>query len=489
MTQPSQGPIDDAGSPASPAPSAHTGEQAQMQSAQSAPRADESSAKPDSQPSGLQPSDPKLSGSQPSASQRPASQQASGSYQAIVGPFTYRDLAVFGSTLLLFIASLLPMFGGRVNLWGVNNLFFLGLGILLPITVSAMFVARRLQPTTIIRVGSLSIDQFASVVASFAFALYFLTTAVSFGGSALLGLIGALGLFASTVLGPHIPYLSVDFKDRVEVPAHVVAREAVVPTRKPAVPKAPKPAKEQAAKAQTAKSGGWRGALSGALGGTGAGAAGAGAGAAGAGAGAGASAAGAGAVGTGAGAAGAGAGAGASAAGVGAVGTGAGAAAAPEAATVGAASGPAGRPDADATQASAVVPSAGVASGGASASSAAPSAGSVGSSPADALPPTTASPVVPSGGQSSTREPQTRIGATVDPSSRVDEDHGPHYEAFWFAVAQPRTAVDEHSGAPVFTIEPGGWVLALEDRGHEFLVQHSDGRVGVLRDLSHIERG
>ena len=61
--------------------------------------------------------------------------------------------------------------------------------------------------------------------------------------------------------------------------------------------------------------------------------------------------------------------------------------------------------------------------------------------------------------------------------------------AFWFAVAQPRTAVDEHTGAPVFTIEPGGWVLALEDRGHEFLVQHSDGRVGILRDLSHIERG
>ncbi|MCU1511313.1 MAG: hypothetical protein JWO34_1153, partial [Arthrobacter sp.] len=60
---------------------------------------------------------------------------------------------------------------------------------------------------------------------------------------------------------------------------------------------------------------------------------------------------------------------------------------------------------------------------------------------------------------------------------------------FWFAVAQPRTAVDEHTGAPAFVIEPGGWVLALEDRGGEFLVQHTDGRVGVLRDLSNIERG
>jgi len=45
------------------------------------------------------------------------------------------------------------------------------------------------------------------------------------------------------------------------------------------------------------------------------------------------------------------------------------------------------------------------------------------------------------------------------------------------------------TGAPAFVIEPGGWVLALEDRGHEFLVQHTDGRVGVLRDLSNIERG
>ena len=93
-----------------------------------------------------------------------------------------------------------------------------------------------------------------------------------------------------------------------------------------------------------------------------------------------------------------------------------------------------------------------------------------------------------------TVNPQVRqqepIGATVDPASRPEErDAQPAYEAFWFAVAQPRTAMDEHSGAAAFVIEPGGWVLALEDRGHEFLVQHTDGRVGVLRDLSNIERG
>ena len=90
--------------------------------------------------------------------------------------------------------------------------------------------------------------------------------------------------------------------------------------------------------------------------------------------------------------------------------------------------------------------------------------------------------------------PQVRreepIGATVDPASRPEEsDEQPVHEAFWFAVAQHRTAVDPQTGAPAFVIEPGGWVLALEDRGHEFLVQHTDGRVGVLRDLSNIERG
>jgi hypothetical protein len=100
---------------------------------------------------------------------------------------------------------------------------------------------------------------------------------------------------------------------------------------------------------------------------------------------------------------------------------------------------------------------------------------------ADSTAPTTVNPTVRS---------QAPIGATVDPANRpAEEEARPVHEAFWFAVAQPRTAVDEHTGAPVFVIEPGGWVLALEDRGHEFLVQHTDGRVGLLRDLSNIERG
>jgi hypothetical protein len=158
----------------------------------------------------------------------------------VLGPFTIRDLAVFAATLILFIASLLPIFGGRYNLWNLNNLFFLGLGIVLPLVVSALFAARRLAPGTKIRIGSLSIDQFASVVASFAVAFFFLSIAVAYVPSLLVGLIGALVLFAATVLGRFLPYVSPDFQGRAEVPAHVVAREAAVPVHKPRAPKKPK---------------------------------------------------------------------------------------------------------------------------------------------------------------------------------------------------------------------------------------------------------
>jgi hypothetical protein len=106
---------------------------------------------------------------------------------------------------------------------------------------------------------------------------------------------------------------------------------------------------------------------------------------------------------------------------------------------------------------------------------------------ASATPATAVHPRVDVQQQVRSQEP---IGATVDPASRPEEsEHEQVHEAFWFAVAQHRTAVDERTGAPLFGIEPGGWVLALEDRGDEFLVQHTDGRVGVLRDLSNIERG
>ncbi|GAA5193479.1 hypothetical protein GCM10023346_18500 [Arthrobacter gyeryongensis] len=352
-------------------------------------------------------------------------------YQAVLGPFTIRDLTVFGSTLLMFVGSLLPMFGGRYNLWNLDNLFFLALGIILPLVVTALFVARRLQPGNIVRIGSLSTDQFASVVASFALTLFFLSAAGAFTVFVLVGLIGSLGLLAATVLAPHLPLLRDDFQDRAEQPAHVVARESAVPTRKPAVPK---PAKPKPAPASPAP-----------------------------------------------------------------VETPAAPVAAPEAAA----------PEAAATEAAAVaaaVPAAVVPAESAEAPVADRARDAHANTPTPEEPKhlptaTMATPIVggPNMGvgaatqhigtvdQPRKHEP---IGATVDPATRKDEsEHDSGYEAFWFAVAHPRVVVDEHTGMPAFTIEPGAWVLALEDRGEEFLVQDTDGSVGVLRDLSHIERG
>lgn len=425
------------------------------------------------------------------------------SNQTVLGPFTVRDLAVFAGTLILFVASLLPLFGARYNLWNLNNLFFLGLGIILPLIASALFAARRLAPATRIRVGSLSIDQFASVVASFAVAFFFLSVAGAFVTSLLVGLIGSLVLFAATVLGRFLPYLSGDFRDRPEVPAHVVAREAAVPVRKPRAPKAPKPGS-----GPSQSKGGFKGA--GVFGGAGAGSSAvqpgsagpspepvrsaqppataavpvASAGVSNAGAASGAA--------PGAGISGAGAsstgtaGAAAAAAAVAPVAAGAGAGSAGTAASAPVSTAPEvsdRTPDLDAgppTQAADVVRPA---------SAPAAEETQLGDVPAASAPQAAWEPPAATAVHQQVRAEQP-IGATVDPAARHDElDGQPIHEAFWFAVAQHRTAFDPRTGAPAFVIEPGGWVLALEDRGHEFLVQHTDGRLGVLRDLSNIERG
>ena len=439
--------------------------------------------------------------------------------EAVLGPFTIRDLTVFGSTLLLFIASLIPMFAFAYNLWNLGSLFFLGLGIVLPLIVTALFVARRLSPSTKIRIGSLSIDQFASVVASFTLAFFFLAAAGAFVPSMLIALLGALGLFAATVLGRWIPFFAGDFLGREDAPAHVVAREAVVPVRKPRAPKAPKQPKQPKESKLTKDA-------------AGAGAAGAGASLAAA-SGPVASRP----VASGEAASGAAAGwakrpatgsqaatpAATTPAGTpaGASSVGAASAAAPSAAA----------PGAPETQISGVVPAAGAAAPASTGSSTAstqapapesapsaadktrtagvPAAAAAGAAAAGAAAQTAPAaeqtqaagvPAATGGSAPTTVNPQVRpqeqarpqepIGATVDPASRpAEDDVHPVHEAFWFAVAQPRTAVDVRTGAPAFVIEPGGWVLALEDRGNEFLVQHTDGRLGLLRDLSNIERG
>ncbi|MDQ0866748.1 hypothetical protein [Arthrobacter globiformis] len=461
--------------------------------------------------------------------------------EAVAGPFTVRDLTVFAATLVLFVASLIPMFAVRYNLWNLGSLFFLGLGVVLPLIVAALFAARRLAPDTKVRIGSLSVDQFGSVVASFAVGFFFLSVAGAYTPSLLVALIGSLVLLAATVLARYIPFFAGDFLDRAEVPAHIMARDSAVPVRKPKAPKEPKPAAAAPGAASTRATASHGATAVGQPGGgaTQTGTSGAsGAGTFGA---------------AGAGAAAAGAGAAPATGGWPAANAASSAAASPEtgqAAVVpspqpgGAAAQTGTLPSTKAADAgaqpatsgakqtqvdeAAAAPEAGAGAAGAKAPAAeapavgvpaaeapalgVPETGAAGEAPAaeapvaedksnaaarqaaeeaaraaSATPATAVHPRVDMPEQTRSQEP---IGATVDPASRPEESEQEQvHEAFWFAVAQHRTAVDERTGAPLFGIEPGGWVLALEDRGDEFLVQHTDGRVGVLRDLSNIERG
>jgi hypothetical protein len=391
-------------------------------------------------------------------------------------------------------------------------------------------VARRLAPDTKVRIGSLSVDQFGSVVASFAVGFFFLSVAGAYTPSLLVALIGALVLLAATVLARYIPFFAGDFLDRAEVPAHVMARDSAVPVRKPRAPKEPKPAAAKPGNSSPASPFGAAPAGSEARGPVSSGHVSHGATAVGQ-PGQGAAQTGTGAVIPGATAPIAGAAGAAPAAGAWpAANAASSAAASPEtgpaavvpsgnardgAAHAGAAetsaapsvnagaAAPQDVPEAEQTQPDGTPVSAasGAPAGaqGPAAEGAAPAAASAGA-PADAsareaeaaraasaTPATAVHPRVDVPEQARSQEP---IGATVDPASRPEESEQEQvHEAFWFAVAQHRTAVDERTGAPLFGIEPGGWVLALEDRGDEFLVQHTDGRVGVLRDLSNIERG
>ena len=155
--------------------------------------------------------------------------------ESVLGPFTTRDLTLFGGVLITFVASLLPLFGVG-NLWNAAGLYFLGIGILVPVATAALFAWRRLEPARRLRVGSLSVDQFASVASVLSAAFYFLGTVTTLSPGAVVGLLGGLAMLAATTLARLIPAFAVDFAGRPEVPAHVVARDAMPPAPRPAGP-------------------------------------------------------------------------------------------------------------------------------------------------------------------------------------------------------------------------------------------------------------
>ncbi len=390
---------------------------------------------------------------------------------AVAGPLTIRDLAVLGAAAIIFLASLIPLVattGGSINLWNTSNLFFAGIGMVLPLATGVLFVVRRFSPSTTLRLGSLSLDQFASVVAVLAFFFFFAGTVTNFRFAYLVGLIGAVLFTAATTAAPWIPVLAADFAGRAETPSHVVARDAATPVKRGSSPR-PAAADHEAPDAapgqlQAAASG------AGASGGEGQ-----------------------------------------------AVGAAAWADSRPASASHtsagqiftpakdgrpadGAATGDAAETSNAANTGAAAASTSNAANTGAALNDSKSKPEAADKGPATNVradgasgPATTINPQQPAAVHQSTAPSAAKAGvpakesiaATIDPKAAAPAVIA---EPFWFAVDRPQNVIDENTRKFIYKLTPGSWILALEDRGNSFLVQDSHGKTGVLLDLVGIER-
>ncbi|HCS60028.1 MAG TPA: hypothetical protein DIW46_01320 [Microbacterium sp.] len=64
----------------------------------------------------------------------------------------------------------------------------------------------------------------------------------------------------------------------------------------------------------------------------------------------------------------------------------------------------------------------------------------------------------------------------------------PVAQPFWALAPTERDVLDER-GNPLFRIGPTAWALVIEDRGGAYVVRHDDGRVGYLHEVSDITKG
>lgn len=189
----------------------------------------------------------------------PASGRASGPAYG-VGPFSVREVALLGVWIVAFFVSFF-----RTNildspsgvLVGGGNVWLSGLwwipAVALPTAAMGLIVLRRLSPQGIRRVGSLGIDQFASVAFSVS-ALVWLSwvwdTVAVFDQTGIwtrswviwVETVVLLAGVVLTVFAPIIPPFSADFRDREEIPAHRNARPIRPVVPRPRTPRAPRPA-------------------------------------------------------------------------------------------------------------------------------------------------------------------------------------------------------------------------------------------------------
>ena len=167
--------------------------------------------------------------------------------------FTLRELLIVGVWLIAFIASFFPYVGDS-SIWGAGIQWVLPIGV--PTVAVFLLVLRRFSPDGIRRVGSLGIDQFASVAFSVSAVFWLgalwnaLAFAIEFGvfglpWNGVVQLLAALALVVLTVFAPLVPGLKEDFQGRLVTLAHrnanpvrpVIAR----PRPEPAAPGADAP--------------------------------------------------------------------------------------------------------------------------------------------------------------------------------------------------------------------------------------------------------
>ncbi|WP_417511282.1 hypothetical protein [Microbacterium sp.] len=142
--------------------------------------------------------------------------------------FTLRELLIVAAWLVLFVVSFIPVgWGSALWLQGISWIIPLGL----PTVAVFLVVLRRFSPEGIRRVGSLGIDQFASVVFSIA-ALWWVQVIWEFVSASVLNgsygviwvpwvqLAALVMLVVVTVFAPIIPGLREDFRGRLVTLAH-----------------------------------------------------------------------------------------------------------------------------------------------------------------------------------------------------------------------------------------------------------------------------
>jgi hypothetical protein len=411
----------------------------------------------------------------PTAPEQPDSPTAAGESTSSphgVGPFTVREVVLLGLSSLILLFSFFSLYEDwYAPIWNASIDWVLGVG--LPVVAAVLLVIRRLSPSTRVRVGSLSADQFASVAFTIAALLWLSTVGYGFQNLAdglevgvtwvawIELLLSAAGVFF-TVLAPFVPPFSEDFAGRVEDVAHPVAREPR--------PVAPRPRREPQPSAagwspQTPYGQPYGQAPQG-----------------------------------------------------------------HDAAVYGQQHGqasygqpsygqptygqqaygqhPYGQPaygqqyppatgptaafeaqpteaqpaepasDADALTAQFVDHTAAV-------ESSAPIDDAV-PAPDDAVP--TSDDAVDQGDVPTSVVPVQGRGDDVQPDSADPSPAAPASQAFWALAPDERDVVDAY-GAPLFRIGPTAWALVVEDRGESYVVRHDDGRIGFLHDISGVTRG